>query len=181
MALLVFMAAGMLLVAFAYSALRDFSVYTPFGSMLALVVPDYSQNPIARAVPARIERLQAAWPAFLERPVFGYGFFAGGVHYPHLRHVDNFYMHVLLDIGMVGLLLMLGLARSLLVFMRRLYIAASRTNMSAGVWLSRAVASCVVIILVASVSGSFPYNGRLLGNLMLLLACAVAALRSKSS
>ena len=156
-----------------YSFFQDFGFGRPLSYLFGLFMPE--RAPFAsRSFVLRVAKLVEAWPAFLERPLLGYGLFAVTVAYPTLRIADNFYMATLLDAGIVGLALMLALMASLWAAGRRGARGARQAGDHEALWLCEVLEGCLVILVVASVAGSYVHIGRLLGNLMLLLACTLA-------
>jgi len=166
-----FTAVGILVIAaFVLSVKEGFEDHTPLGSIMSLF-GDPSISEGAKSVAIRKNMFVEGVRTFLERPLEGCGFYARAIEYPDLTIVDNFYLDVALDTGFVGLLLMLWLLMSALAFVWRIRQVTMRLNapeLSTWAW---GAGGALVCLYFSGISGSIPYVSRIMGTVVMVLAC----------
>ena len=164
-------AVGILVItAFVLSVKEGFGEYTPIGSVMTLF-GDPTMSGGASSVAIRKNLFVEGVRAFMERPLEGFGFYARAVELPDLTIVDNFYLDVALDTGFVGLLLMLWLLMSTLAFVwriRQISLRLNATELSAWAW---GAGGALVCLYFSGISGSIIYVSRILGTVVIVLAC----------
>lgn len=160
----------LVIVALGYSAVEGFHERTPVGRITSLFAdPDISHG--AQGIAVRQKWFVEGVRALLDHPLVGYGFHARRIELPHLGIVDNFYLDVALDTGIVGLIFMLWLMESALASLRRTRHVALQLGvpiLSTWAW---GAGGALVCLYFSGISGSIPYVGRILGTVVIVLAC----------
>jgi hypothetical protein len=98
-----------------------------------------------------------------------------------LTVVDNFYLDVALDTGLVGLFLMGWLLVSVEVFVFRIQWIALRYNAVALYAWTWGIGAALICLYFSGVSASIPYVGRILGTVVIVLVCIVVWAKSITS
>lgn len=158
------------LIALVMSAIESFAGRTPFGAVASLF-GDPSRSHGAASAFVRIELIGEGMRALSAHVVSGYGWFARAIERPELGIVDNFFLDVALDTGIIGLGFMLWLLGSMLLFSEKLArraIGGNATELGAWSW---GVGGALACLYFAGISASIPYAGRILGTVVIGLAC----------
>lgn len=159
--------------AFVYSAANGFNRFTPVGAVIGMF-GDPAKNFAATGLHARWNILvNLAIPVLWDRPFLGSGFQSMYIYHPILTIVDNFFLHIYLSTGLIGLMCMLALIASVLRTLTRISASARRRGDTLLAGLARGLSACWVLLFAASVSGSFPFTGRLLGTIVILLGIVI--------
>lgn len=162
----------LVIVAIAVSANEGFVEHTPIGRMASLFDKTKTDQG-SESVDTRKELFRNGINALLESPIVGYGFFARDLEKPELTIVDNFYMDVALDTGLIGILLMIWLIFSLIHYIWRIRVFSLRYNsIELGAW-AWGLGGALVCLFFAGISASLPYSGRILGTAVISIACLV--------
>ncbi|WP_460923230.1 O-antigen ligase family protein [Salinarchaeum chitinilyticum] len=107
----------------------------------------------------RLELLRKSFDLWIEQPIFGYGWFASP---SRVGFLDNFYSILIVELGLPGLILMLGL-----------YAAVLRSLIQAGIrgssHLSNAVVAWFIGLLAMSIGGAFARSPQMMMLWTLLL------------
>jgi len=160
----------LVIMAFGYSAVEGFHEHTPVGRIASFFAnPSISKG--SQGIAVRQKMFAEGVRAFLDHPVVGYGFHARRIELPYLGIVDNFYLDVALDTGLVGLLFMLWLLNSTLASLwrtRHVALQLGVATLSAWTW---GAGGALVCLYFSGISGSIPYVDRLLGTVVIVLAC----------
>lgn len=160
-----------------YSAVEGFALYTPV-AMVTGMFDNPETNFAAGGLNTRLRLLSDGLVAFANSPIWGYGFFARAITYPELGIVDNFYLDVALDSGIIGLLLMAWLlAATFQVVQRIRHVALVLGERTLDAW-AWGVEAALIVLYIASISASFPYVGRILGTLVIILGCLMSWARA---
>ncbi|MDB2294118.1 O-antigen ligase family protein [Halorubrum ezzemoulense] len=112
-----------------------------------------------RSFRVRLELLQKSWDLWVEQPIFGYGWFASP---SRVGFLDNLYAILLVELGLPGLIIMLGLY---VVVLRTLF----QLGQAGSSYLSNAVFAWFMGMLAMSIAGGFPRAPQMMMLWLLLL------------
>jgi O-antigen ligase len=116
-------------------------------------------------IETRLRLAEEGLKLWSEQPVFGYGWFASPEN-PLVGFLDNFYIQVLVDLGLIGFILVAVLYLSIL----REFISRRSTS---SIVISVGAASWLVGLCVAGIGGAHPRVPRIMFLLVLLLIATV--------
>lgn len=158
---------------FIWSAIGNFNEHTPIGRLLRTFKGNEDFG-FDESVATRINLLLTSFNDYLSSKIFllGFGFNLRIYTAPILSIVDNFYLDVLLDTGILGLILLLLLLLSIIIYFQNAYkaIAISKDNNYIIIDFCKGAYYSIIALCVAAISSSVPFNERILGTMSVFVA-----------
>jgi len=121
---------------------------------------------------ARLLQLMYGIPAVFSSPLYGYGIHQGAEQIPYLNAIDNYYLTVALEKGLVGLILLLFLQKRMIRLLKKAYSsdAGHRAWQSIFQYLIISFVMVFIFELIVSITEVYSIMYVLLGITMVMIS-----------